>query len=187
MALVRTAGPALEPVSLIEVKAHLRLTSDDEDALISLLITVAREALERRLERAFIAQGWTLWLDQWPDSHAVALPMRPLRTVTAVRTYSGSHSATTMAPAQYYIDAVSVPGRLIRSISSWPLPGRTANGVEITFTAGHGEAASEVPAELRQAILLLVADLFENRDAIATPILSPAVLDLIAPFRAWRL
>ena len=71
MALVLTAAPAVEPVSLAEAKAHLRVDSDHEDALIAQLIVAARIFVERTLGLALIAQSWSYFLDALPRSLAV--------------------------------------------------------------------------------------------------------------------
>jgi len=34
------------------------------------------------------------------------------------------------------------------------------------FTCGYGSAASDVPADIRQAALLIVGHLYENREAV---------------------
>ncbi len=72
MALVLTSGPATEPVTVAEAKAHLRLDSDAEDVLIASLIITSRLHLEAALGLALIAQGWTLHLDQFPADGRVA-------------------------------------------------------------------------------------------------------------------
>ena len=69
MALVPVGGPAVEPVSLAEAKAHLRVTSTSEDLLIASLITAARVHLEVMLSCAFITQSWSWFLDDWPKRY----------------------------------------------------------------------------------------------------------------------
>ena len=74
---------------------------------------------------------------------------------------------------------------------SWPKPGRTANGIEIAFVAGYGDAAADVPAPIRQAILLLVAHWHEHREPVeigaAKPPCPSTVSELLQPYRWVRL
>ena len=56
MALVMTTGPVVEPLTLTEAKAHLRVDSTVEDPLISSLITAARQHIETTLTIALITQ-----------------------------------------------------------------------------------------------------------------------------------
>ena len=58
MALKLVTAPAAEPVTLAEIKEHLRVDSDLEDALISALITAARQWAETYQGRAYITQTW---------------------------------------------------------------------------------------------------------------------------------
>ena len=80
-----------------------------------------------------------------------------------------------------------MPPRLVRTGVIWPQPGKAANGVEIDFTAGYGALATDVPAPLREALLLLIAHWYENREPIAVgapEMLVPGtVAQLIAPFQ----
>lgn len=71
MTLTRIAGPAVEPITLSEAKAHLRVTDTVEDALISNLIKAAREEVEQATGLALITQEWRLYLDSWPPSGLV--------------------------------------------------------------------------------------------------------------------
>ena len=66
MALVMTAAPSVEPISLAEAKAHLRIDASDEDALLTSLITAARMFVERTLSLALVTESWSLYLDGWP-------------------------------------------------------------------------------------------------------------------------
>ena len=192
MALVLTSPPAVEPVSLSEAKAHLRVDGTDEDALITALILAARKHLETWLARALITQSWRLMLDVWPPSGAVDLPLSPLQSIEGVETYDADDVATPVAASEYFVDAVSDPARLVRtSGDAWPAPGRAANGVEIRFTAGYGDAASNVPQPLRQALHLLIAHWFERREPVAAEGAQTSVplgvASLISPYRRARL
>ncbi len=187
MPLTLTTPPALEPVALADAKAHLKIDTSDEDALVTAMITAARARAEWHTGRALITQGWTLHLDAWPVFGTIEIPLPPLQSVVSVTTYARDDSATVMSPLLYTVDAASAPARLALKTGVPPPAGlRRVNGLAIAFTAGYGDAASDVPALLKQAILELVAFLYENRGE-APAELPPAALALLAPFRVMKL
>jgi uncharacterized phiE125 gp8 family phage protein len=182
-------GPAIEPVPLADMKAYLRLSGDDEDALLSRLIAAARLAVESASGCELIAQTWRLSLDRWPRSGVVRLPLKPVLGCLAVRVFADATTSETLDPADYQLDARSSPARLALSRAP-PQPGRAASGIEIDIEAGFGAAAADVPANLRQAVALIAARWFERRGddpAAGEPPLPPEAVALIAPFRAPRL
>ena len=154
MALTLLTGPATEPVTLADMKAHLRIDTADEDDLILALISAARLHVEARTRRALIVQTWRLWLDQWPDHTILSVKLAPLQSVTAARVYSEAGVATPVPTSAFHVLA-GAPGRIL--FSSVPLPGRAAGGIEVDLDAGYGPAPSDVPATLRQAVRLLAA------------------------------
>lgn len=191
MASVMTVGPAVEPVTVAEAKAHLRIDGTADDVLIGSLILTSRLHLESVLSLGFVTQSWTLFLDRWPKTPIIEIPMAPLLSVNAVRVKNASGAGEVQPAANYFTDLATRPGRLIWNIAPQPSPGVRANGVEIDFTVGFGALASSVPAPLRHAILLLVAHWYEHRDPIEigseAARIPAAISDLIAPFRKIRL
>jgi len=187
-ALIRVSDAAAEPVTLAEAKAHLRVTDDAEDAYIGGLVKTARAAIEAFTGRALITQSYVLRIDAWPRDACrpwVDIPRPPLIAVTEVKVYDAGGTATVWDPAQYSADTMSAPGRLYRNPGSlWPEPGRSVAGIEIAFDAGYGAAAADVPAPLRQGLLLQLAHLFENREPA---LFDGAALALLAPFRLVKL
>jgi uncharacterized phiE125 gp8 family phage protein len=192
MALVLTSGPAVEPITLAEAKAHLRLDGTAEDTLVGSLIVTSRLHVEAALGLALITQGWSWFIDDWPPGRELPLPLRPVESVTAVRLYAADESLQTVSPDTYLLDGVGPPARLVRRNNvSWPKPTRVANGIEIAFVAGYGDAAANVPAPVRQAILLLIAHWYEHREPVeigaASVPVPPMVSDLLQPYRNVRL
>ncbi|MEL7544087.1 MAG: head-tail connector protein [Pseudomonadota bacterium] len=190
MAMLLVDAPAREPLTVAEAKLHLRLDTDDDDALIASLIGAARMHLERLLGRAFISQTWLETRDCWPSHSApVLLARAPVQDIVEVRIVDREGSATVLPEEDYFLDAVSAPSRLARLASGvWPPPGRGINGIEIEFVAGFGDDVDDVPAPLRQALLMLVCDWYETRQPVdfssAVSALPAAVAGLVAP---WRL
>jgi uncharacterized phiE125 gp8 family phage protein len=191
MALVLTSGPALEPVTVSEAKAHLRVDGTAEDTLISSLILTSRLHVETALGLALITQSWRLLLDAWPKGKAVDLPLRPLQAVDELRVLSADGDPAIVPASTYLVDIAGLPPRLVRTGLLWPLPGQSANGIEIDFTAGYGDAAADVPAPIRQALLLLIAHWYEHRAPIevgaAETSVPAAVSKLLSPYATVRL
>lgn len=191
MALIMTSAPAIEPVALAEAKAHLRVDGTAEDTLITSLIATSRLQVEAALGLALILQSWSWRIDRWPPGGTIILPLRPVSVITSIRVQNADLSYTVVPPASYLLDGQGAPARLVPTGAGLPPPGIAALGCEVNFTAGYGALAADVPAPLRQAILLLAAHWFENREPLAesgkaapTP---EAVNALLNPFRIHRL
>lgn len=194
MSLVLTAPPAVEPVSLAEAKAHLRVDSTAEDALVSSLIVTSRLHIEAALALALVTQSWTWTIDAWQHGRSIALPMRPVASIDGVSIAGRDGTRIDLAPSDYVLDGSAAPARLTSLAERFPRPGTPALGIEIRFTAGFGGSATDVPQPICHALLMLVAHWFENREpvltsgtrATATPI-PDTVSELLAPYRTARI
>ncbi|QYO77945.1 head-tail connector protein [Devosia salina] len=157
------AGPAEEPVSLAEAKAFLKVDDSAEDGLITTLIGAARLHVEGVTGKALLAQSWRVVLDDWPEGGTVRLPVSPLISVTAINAVDDNGGSHDIALAQF----LSEPDRLVvpRVVVGMPLL-QERQGLEIDYVAGFGTEPADVPADLRQALLGLVAHWFEHRDAV---------------------
>ncbi|MEZ5872407.1 MAG: head-tail connector protein [Nitratireductor sp.] len=177
--------PALLPVSVAEIKAHMRIDGTDEDAYLADLAAAATSHVEARTGAALITQTWRVFLDDWPDAVIIALPLRPVRSITAIRVYDSEGNGVEPAPGTFVLDAASEPARL--HITDRHAPSRPVNGIEIDVVAGFGDTAVEVPDTLRRAILVLAAFWFEVRgsatDAAALG-MEPNGFDRL--IRPWR-
>jgi uncharacterized phiE125 gp8 family phage protein len=189
MTLFRTVEPAAEPVTLADVKAHLRIGHDSEDALLQGLVRAAREDLERATGIAMIEQSWRLALDTWPSQGCALLSVHPVREVLSVTAFGTEGEGSLIDPAGYQLDTLSRPARL--HFEARPEPLRIFNGIEIDFSAGYGEAGTDVPDLLKRAILLLVGHWYEFRahfEPAEQPVSYPAAYDrIVASYRSRRL
>lgn len=189
MPAILTSPPAIEPLTLAEAKAHLRVGHAGEDALIGTLIVAARWQVEAATGLRLIEQGWSVLADNWPGAGTFELPVAPLIAVGELNVYGEDDIAAAIDPAHYVVDRYSRPPRLVlRPDRVWVRPGRIANGIEITLTAGFGSAAGDVPVPLREAMLKLVAHWFAFRgDEQENRSVPASVSALLAPFRDMRL
>jgi len=190
MGTLLTAGPAVEPVTLLETKAHLRVEFADDDALIGGLIKAARECAESATNRKLITQRWRVSEDKIPSPPEFCLPFAPMQYTEWVRLWDANNNGIVLSAAAYFTDAIGEPARVfLKDIPSITL--RRYNAVEIAFTCGYGAAATNVPEPLRQAVKLLAAHWYENRIAVADAgqtrfeELPLGVQYLLAPYRLW--
>jgi len=191
MALVLRAAPAAEPVSLEEVKAHLRIDGDAEDALVASLMLTSRLHIEAALGLALMMQSWTLNLDNWPRKRPVLLPLHPVVSVGEVRILRRDVVPHVLSSDAYQLDDASRPARLHVETAAQLRPDRPLGGIEIDFVAGYGTASADVPAPVRQALMMLVAHWYEHRDPIeiGAPVTSVPhnVNRLLNPYRPVRM
>ena len=188
LALVQQTGPNIEPVTLAELKSHTRIDGTDDDTYLTNLILAARRRVELKAWRSLIDQTWDWFFEDFPTDE-MDVPRPPLKSVTHIKHYDKDDIATTVATTVYRVDSNRDPGQiLLKESQSWPSTTlRTANGVEIRFVAGYGAATTDVPEELRQAILITAAELYERREELGEN-LSPVALTvdrLIADYRSW--
>ncbi|MEP0519663.1 MAG: head-tail connector protein [Hyphomicrobiales bacterium] len=167
MSVTLMAPPALEPVSLVQMKQHLRVEHASEDTLISAYITSARLHVEALLAKLLISQNWHLNFDRLPTGKIVYLPLAPLLSLNSVSFYTEQSGPNPIPPVDYAIDLNSVRPRFSLHLERQNL--RTFGAYELDVTVGYGPAAEDVPGDIRQALILLVAHWYENREA-ATPL-----------------
>jgi len=176
MAFVIDTYPTFDPVSLDEAKDYVRITASDEDTLITSLIRSATRWAEEYTGYRFCTQTWTYHMDTFPyrtsyvfnyagsgdDFEVIKLPYPPLQSVTSVKYYNGSNVLTTLVEdTDYRVDINSKPGR-VEPIESWPDTYDRLNAVQIKFVCGYSET-DYIDDDVKNAILLRFADVFENR------------------------
>jgi uncharacterized phiE125 gp8 family phage protein len=189
MAAILLGAPASEPLALAEAKLYLRVETDDDDDLIGALIVAARSHIETRTRRALITQTWRFVLDCWPPDGRLPLRLAPLQSVAAARVYDAAGAMHAIDPGTFVVDAAASTIAFVPWAA--PAPGRAAAGIEIDVVAGYGNAGSDVPETLRQAMRLLIAHWYENRGIAATgqalTTLPATVETLVAPYRVVSL
>lgn len=143
-----------------------------DDALVTALITVAREAVENFTELTVAVNTFQMKLDYFQDLQ-IDLGTFPVNSITSI-TYVDTNGATvTMPSSDYVLDTFSKPAQITLAYDkTWPAVRNQPNAVTVTFQAGFTGNASPVtnavPKALTQAMLLTITDLYENRGAIGS-------------------
>lgn len=189
MALILETAAVVEPVTLADVKNYLKIENTAEDTLIASMITAARVQLETRLNRAFLRQLWSLYLDILPFGNVINIPISPVISIEHLAVVDALGIYQNIDTANYSHD-IKTDCPLLKVTKSLPEIGSEFSGIRVQFWAGYGVAASDVPAPIVQAILHLVVFWYENRGPIASGEIHQipyVILDMIAPFRKLRI
>jgi uncharacterized phiE125 gp8 family phage protein len=160
-------APAEEPLSIKEARDNMRGTSTAEDPIIFRLLQTARRHAEEVTGRRFVTQTREVSLDEFPGD-VFEMPDAPLRSIVSVKYLDENGTEQTLASTVYQVDLKSDPGRIaLAHNQTWPtIRSYTFNPIVIRYTCGYGLSGS-VPAEIKQAILLMVGHWFEHREAVS--------------------
>jgi uncharacterized phiE125 gp8 family phage protein len=176
--------PISEPVSLAEIKTHLRVDHNAEDDLITLYAQAARQAIEDECGIALGPQTWRLHLDAWPDERSIEVPRPPLASIISVTWRDATGGVHLLAPDNYRAQTDAWPGSIeLMPAATWPVAASldAVWPITIEYIAGYPNPAA-VPTIAKAALLLLTGELYQNREA-ATPaalIQTPALQRLLA-------
>lgn len=156
-----TTQPATEPITVAEVKLYLRVDTDADDALISAMITAARETVELYTSRALVTQTITQKMDCFPV-FGFQLSMHPVQSITSITYKDSNGDSQTISPNVYMLDDYSLPNAVVlKNGQSWPGVYSETNAVTVVYVAGEADTAT--PKAIEQAMLLTIADFYENR------------------------
>jgi uncharacterized phiE125 gp8 family phage protein len=120
-------------------------------------------------------QGWKVSLARWPEDGTIRLPLAPLLSIDAVTAGDVALDASRLVA-----DAAAREIRLTHGAIA------PAGAITVSLTAGFG-TADDVPAPIRQALLMILAHLYEQRGTEHPPPLPLTLRALLAPYREVRL
>ena len=164
MGLALSTPPAETPLSLAEIKTHLRVVSTAEDDLIRGLLAAAVDYVERFTRRQLVTATYTWTLETFPSEEFV-VPRPPLQSVSSIQYVDTGGETQTLSTDDYTVVTSTLPGRIYPAYGvSWPSTREVPEAVTVTYVAGFGDAG-DVPEMLKTAIRLLVAHWYEHREA----------------------
>lgn len=191
--LVVKTPPAVEPISLGEAKAHLRVDTTDDDALIQNLIRAARVSLETKYDVAMLTQSLVLGRDYFPNVFGLGytptpqwwlgpswagqydaeelrygfISLRaPVQSVTSVTYLDTTGSSVVWASSNYFLDADASPGRLGLALNkTFPTTAPLPGAVKVEFVTGYTRPEL-VPDDMKSAVKLLLGEYYENRENV---------------------
>jgi len=182
-------APTAEPLELVDAKAHMRVSADDtsEDLLITSMIRAARQKAEQLTQRSLITQTWKYVFDCFDDCYPLLLAKGPHQSISSIVYKDMAGADQTLATTDYVYDLSGPLARITPTFGkSWPVTLPQIAACSVTFVAGYGGEAEDVPEGIRQWMLLRIATLYEHREEFVTgTIVSPLphVDCLLEPYR----
>lgn len=160
-----TFPDALNVVSLATAKNHLRVDHTDDDTLITSLISVAQDVVQKYTGTFLQRTDGVIRHDHfhdWMDLH-VGVDVG-LTSETNGVAYMGTHDREVKVSASdYQLDGEHYPARL--RMTSIPTDVKDElNAVRIYLTCGY--SADNRPPALVSAMLLIIGHLYENRQDV---------------------
>ncbi len=181
-----TAPPAAEPVTITELRSHLRIDGADDDAQLLALLIAAREHVETYLGRPVLPTAMRAEIEAWPEGGRLLLDA-PVLSVGAVVVTAPSGAD---APWTDYLVRPGPGGtRWLRPATgaAWPaLPDDAVIRIDITA----GWAADRVPESVKAAIMQIAGTWYLARESVNIGNITGEIPDtgraLLKPLR-WRL
>ena len=169
-------------------KLDTDITTDND--IIDIMLVAARKACETYCKRAFINQSWKMTFEtQMPG--AFYLPGGKVQSVTSIKVYTTDADATGTAQTSTWYQVKTGENGMVwlRDGSSWTNSQRSFNALEVIYVVGFGAAGSNVPDEIRNAIMITAQDYYDNREgrqkgAMTIP---PAAKTLLDPWKVRRI
>ena len=159
-------GPATEPLTYSEAKAFLRLNDDSEQTFVTTLITIARQIVEGQTWRPLISQTWALQFDASELNLFISnINKAPIISIDSVTYYDVNNALQTLSPTLYETDIYGNPARF--RLKSIPSVYDRMGALIVNFVCGYTNAAA-VPQAIKQAMLLIIGHLYENRQDVVT-------------------
>ncbi|MCJ7564821.1 MAG: hypothetical protein MUP52_09565 [Candidatus Aminicenantes bacterium] len=164
--------PGNLPVTVAEIKQHLRIEIDEDDQDVELKIKAVVASLDPpngRLGRTLITQTLRFSLPGYP-ARTIPLPYPPLQSVSSVRYVNSSEVETTISASDYILVNDQEPAILVlKSTVSWPtdLSENDPYPFKINFVAGYGDEPEDIPEDIRLGIMMEVGDYYLQRENIS--------------------
>ena len=167
-------------ITLAEAKLHCRVDINDDDALIAQLINAAVNHVEQITGWVTTPQSSQKLVKKIPET--IRLPFWPVNAITAIEIIGAT---TQNVATSFDTDITERPAKVIPLSKSFGL--EAGETLRITYTAGE----LDIPDAMRQAVLILVAHWYENREAVVVGTITSEIglglNHLLSPYIARRL
>lgn len=157
--------PTSPVIALSDIRLHLRLdllggSTHPDDALIQTYLDAAREYCQHYTQKSIGAQTIELAIDAFP-SGSIDLPLGAA-SITSITYLDSDNALQTLASNQYVLNEYPYT-TCVYPVTEWPTAGEFTNAVKVRYVT-----PATFSQAVKTALLLTVAHLYENREAVGT-------------------
>lgn len=187
--IITISPPALEPITVAQVKSAARIDGSDRDADIAMTITAIRWGVEARLGRRLINQTIEVIGDDLDVAFDLIVP--DVSSVVSVTYTDAAATQQTLDPSRYSLVARNADAAYLMPATgaTWPDTAQTPGCVRARVIAGYGSTADSVPADIRHWMILRAAQLAQSSDGLVDQSIRelPYVDGLLDAHRVYRM
>lgn len=183
MKYVLKTAATQKPVTVAELKSHLRVEHDRDDTYIATLLDAAINQVQEYTERQLLTATWTLLLDSF--DYPVKIEKPPVASIVSIKYYDEDNTEQTLSTDVYQTEVRTDPAIVeLKPDQSWPdITSEREYPIEIEFTAGY-TSADNVPMDIKHAIKLIVGNMYTYRDDPPRKLgMTTASQNLLAPYK----
>lgn len=157
----RVAAPTYDRALFDVCKQHVKVTANDEDALIGLYLDGVIASCENKLQTAILNTQFELYAHGFCTN--MSLQKKWVSAINSVKYYDDDGVLTTIGSSNYSLQDFKEPNVLSFNVDyDFPDTDDREYPVIVNFNAGFTAASSIIP-NVRNAIFLEFADRYENR------------------------
>jgi uncharacterized phiE125 gp8 family phage protein len=137
------------------LKAHLRIVHDHEDVYLKSIIDMATEILEDNIELSILLKTYKYIFcdEEFAESRKIELPLRNVTEILSVEKVSHKSNKEKM---DFFLDIHNGKTTILTSGSKYP--------TEIKYVAGLTNSVSEIPKNLKYAVLQISKNMYDCAD-----------------------
>lgn len=184
--------PAKLPVTMDEVKDHLRIMESDtsNDFMIEQLIKTAVGRVEDETGRVLITQTWDLIFDSWNEliwhdglcGIKRRFPFGRCQSVESITYLDEDKNQQTVDTDQYEVSGLNTDEACIvfHSDGGFGYPSLyEVEPVTVRVVCGYGDSYGDIPEMIKTAIKIIVSDLYDDEDH------EQAINSMLKSFKLW--
>lgn len=173
-----------EPVTFAELREHLRIEHDEDDAYLIALVSAARQAAEQHIDGIIADREFTYSIDAFAPS--IELPLYPVDPASIEIEYTNTAGATQAHATFDYEQRGQTLHIRPDPGAAWPSTQNVKDAVRISFSAGFAGAHGAIPQNVKHAILMIASTLYDQRRDVTAQTMNLVPMSsqyLLEPYR----